>query len=194
MVKAAIDKWKTKKWFEIIAPALFKEKKIGETFAEDYRMLLGRGLEVSLADLAGDSKLQRIKLIFKIRDVKGERALTDYLGHKITQDYERSLARRRSSKIYSNQTAETKDGRKVVVKIIVVPFGKINQSVRNSLRKKLNEAVAAAAKGETFDAFTDSILYGKLSANVKKALHKVYPVRHAVIQKSEAVQAQAAAQ
>ena len=51
MVKAAVDKWKTKKWFEIIAPPLFNEKKIGETLAADYRMLIGRKIEVSLSDL-----------------------------------------------------------------------------------------------------------------------------------------------
>ena len=123
MVKAAVDKWKSKKWFEVIAPALFNEKKIGDTFAADYRMILGRAVEISLSDLTGDPKMQRIKLLFKISDVKGERALTNYLGHKITQDYERSLARRRNSKFYSNQTAETKDGRKIAVKSIVVASG-----------------------------------------------------------------------
>ncbi len=187
MVKVAVDKWKQKKHFEIIAPALFKEKKIGETFAADYRMLMGRGCKVSLSDITGDPKMQRIRLVFKIQDVKGERALADYLGHEITQDYERSLGRRRNTKIYSNQKVETKDGRKVVVKSIIVANGKLNVSISNSLRKKLLEVVAAIAKEENFEDFIGAILHGKLSAKLKRELHKVHPIRSAIIQKSEIV-------
>ena len=194
MVKAAVDKWKLKKWFEIIAPALFKEKQIGETVANDYRQLLGRTLDVSLAELANDPKLQRIKLRFKITEVKGERALTTFLGHVITQDYEHSLGRRRTSKIYSNQTVETKDGKKVVVKCFLVTADKINTARRNAMRKKLHETISAIAKNENFEDFINSVIYGKVNAETKKAVHKIYPVRHAVVQKTEMPQQATAAE
>ncbi|HIJ97893.1 TPA: 30S ribosomal protein S3ae [archaeon] len=187
MVKAAVDKWKQKKWFEIIAPAIFNDKKIGETMAADYRMILGRDCEIPLSDVSGDPKQQRIKLLFKIRDVKGERALTDYLGHKITQDYERSLARRRVSKLYSNQAVETKDGKKVAVKVIVVTFGKVNESIKGAIRKKLVEVINHTAKDEALVDFIHGVLQGRLTAKLKKELHKVHPIRHAVIQKAEII-------
>ncbi len=192
MVKAAVDKWKLKKWFEIIAPALFKEKQIGETVANDYRQLLGRSVEVPLSELTNDPKLQRVKLLFRINEVKGERALTTFLGHVITQDYEHSLVRRRTSKIYSNQTVETKDGQKLVVKSFIIALTKINTARRNELRKQLLQVVAAMAKAENYEDFISSILYGKVSAQLKKDLHKIYPVRHVVIQKTEIPQAVAA--
>ncbi|HIK00845.1 TPA: 30S ribosomal protein S3ae [archaeon] len=185
MVKAAVDKWKLKKWYEIIAPPLFKEQQIGETVANDHRQLIGRIIEVALSDLTNDPKLQRIKLRFRIHEVKGERALTNFLGHVITQDYEHSLVRRRTSKIYANQTIETKDGQKVVVKSFMITMVKLNLSRRNALRKKLVEVVDSFAKTETFDDFINSVLYGKLSTQVKKELHKIYPLRHAVVQKTE---------
>jgi len=187
MVKAAVDKWKTKKWFEIIAPPLFNEKKIGETLAADYRMLIGRKIEVSLSDLGGDQKFQRVKLIFKIENVKGEKALTDYLGHKITHDYERGLVRRRNSKIYEQQPVETKDGRKIAVKSLVVVSGKVNPSVKSSLRAALRQVVESNSKEKKFDELIYSMLHGELSMKIKKELHKITPVRHAVIEKAEIV-------
>ncbi len=189
MVKATVDKWKLKKWYEIIAPALFQEKHIGDTVANDHRALIGRTVEVSLAELTNDPKTQRMKLRFRINEVKGERALTVFLGHVITQDYEHSLVRRRTSKIYSNQTVETKDGQKVVVKSFMVTGTKINLSRRNALRKKLIELVAELAKSETFPDFINSVLYGKLTTHTKKGLHTIYPLRHVVIQKTEIPQA-----
>lgn len=185
MVKAAVDKWKLKKLFEIIAPPLFKESHIGNTVANDHRQLIGRIVEVALSDLTGDPKLQRMKLRFRITDVKGERALTNFLGHVITQDYEHSLVRRRTSKIYVNQTVGTKDDKKVVVKSFIITMDKLNLSRRNALRLKLIEAIGQFAKTENFEDFINSVLYGKVSAHVKKELHKIYPVRHAVIQKTE---------
>ncbi len=185
MVKVAtVDKWKLKQWFEIIAPALFHEQSLGETFANDSRLLVGRVVEKALSDLTGDSKMQRIKLIFKITDVKGERALTKYLGHAITQDYERSIGRRRSSKIYSNQVVLTKDGKKVVIKSFIVASSTVKPSLKSDLRKKAVAAIFEFAKGENFNDFVSSVLYGKLSAHVKKELHKLYPVKYAVMQKS----------
>jgi len=189
MVKATVDKWKLKKWFEVIAPALFKEKHLGDTAANDYRLLIGRIVEVALSELTDDSKLQRIKLRFRIHEVKGERALTNFLGHVITGDYEHSLVRRRTSKIYSNQTVQTKDGQKVVVKCFIITMDKINQARRNALRLKLTQSIDSIAKTENFEDFVNSVLYGKLSAQAKKDLHKIYPVRHVVIQKTEISQA-----
>ena len=190
---ATVDKWKLKKTFEIIAPPLFKEAYIGHTVANDHRQLIGRTTEVALSDITGDPKLQRIKLRFRIKDVKGERALTDFLGHVITQDYEHSLVRRRTSKIYVNQTVETKDGQKVVVKCFIITMDKINSARKNALRQQLMQGVQSAAKAEKFDDFINSIIYGKLSADLKKQLHKIYPVRHAVVQKTEIAQTVATA-
>ena len=113
--------------------------------------------------------------------------MTDYLCHKITHDYERGLVRRRNSKIYEQQPVETKDGRKIAVKSLVVVSGKVNPSVKSSLRAALRQVVESNSKEKKFDELIYSMLHGELSMKIKKELHKITPVRHAVIEKAEIV-------
>ncbi|MBI2598211.1 MAG: hypothetical protein HYW50_03375 [Candidatus Diapherotrites archaeon] len=83
--KRKVDKWKKKTWFTIIAPKEFAGKEIGTTVAEKPENLLGRTIWVSVRDLAAQARKQHVTIIFKIFDVKGNKAFAKAAGHFILE-------------------------------------------------------------------------------------------------------------
>lgn len=185
---SVIDKWKTKKFFEIYAPKeIFNEVYLGETFAADHRAVPGRIIEVPLSSIFGgaDAKQPQIKLLFRTEEPKGTHVSTKFLGHTTIQDYERSIARKRISKVYINQVAITKDSHRICVKAVLITLKNINKARQSALGKKFREFVSEESKSANFNEFLKSIFTGKLSIKAKKAVHSVYPVRQVVVQKTE---------
>ena len=189
MARGAVDKWKAKKWFEIVAPSMFNERVIGETFAATPKNLAGRVIETGLDAVTGEfnPRLQKTKLKFRVKDVSGGRATTVFLGHRIAQDFERSLVRRRTSKVYINQVVETKDKVKVRIKSFLVTTRQVNVSRQKLMREQYRDFMAAEATKQNLVEFINNILFNRIGAKCKRAMSKVYPIRHAIVQKTEMV-------
>ena len=187
MAKATVDKWKSKKSFDIKAPALFQGKIIGSTVAYGPKELPGRVILLSLAEVSGDMnpRQQRIKLRLKIDNVLGNTATTIFLGSQIAQDFERSLTRRRTSKIYVNQDVTTKDNKKLRVKTILVTSRQINSSRKAAIRQKYVQFLDTEAKTQAMGEFIINAINGRLAPKTKKLISPIYPLRHAIIQKTE---------
>jgi small subunit ribosomal protein S3Ae len=187
MAKATVDKWKSKKSFEITAPALFQERVIGHTIAYNAKELPGRVILASLSDMSGEfnPRQQRVKLRLKIDKVLGTTAKTIFLGSRLAQDYERSLVRRRTSKIYVSQDVVTKDNKKLRVKSILVTSRQVNSSRKGAIRLRYRDFLEAEAKTQSFNDFINNAVFGRLAPKTKKMMSTIYPLRHAVIQKTE---------
>src|SRR5579863_1270182 len=102
LARTVKDKWRSKHWFKVRAPGLFQHAEIGETMASDPEQVTGRTLETTLQDLSGGADVGKahIKLRFQIERVGGDGvAETRFIGHELTSDYVRRLARRKRSKI-----------------------------------------------------------------------------------------------
>jgi len=185
VAKTSVDKWKKKKRFQLQAPALFNNVKIGETFADDQSKLVGRRLVVGLSDLRGaPSRQNKVNVLLKVTGVKGENAETILLGHVVAQDYERSLVRRRTSKIYVNRKVVTKDKRFVNVKSFIVTARQINKSRKKGIAAQLCSVIEAEAAKRTLNQFMTDVMSNRLFSNIRE-LSKVYPIKRAVIQKTE---------
>lgn len=189
MARGAVDKWKAKKWFEIVAPSMFNERVIGETFTTTPKNLAGRVIETGLDAVTGEfnPRLQKTKLKFRVKDVSGGRATTIFLGHRIAQDFERSLVRRRTTKVYINQVVETKDNVKVRIKSFLVTTRQVNVARQKLMRQQYRDFLAAEAKKQNLGEFINNILFNRIGGKCKRVMSKVYPIRHAIIQKTEMV-------
>ncbi|MHC1570020.1 MAG: 30S ribosomal protein S3ae, partial [Candidatus Syntropharchaeales archaeon] len=96
------DRWKTKKWYQIVAPEMFGRTVIGETPADAPEKLIGRAMEVTVGEITNDYSKQNIKLRFRVEDVSGDTANTAFVGHQLTNDYIASLIKRQTSRIDTN--------------------------------------------------------------------------------------------
>src|SRR5207247_2622680 len=91
------DRWKAKGWYNLLAPEMFNRQVLGETVADESGKVMGRIAEVTVQDLTGDFSKMHIKLHFKVHQIQGQDALTQFVGHAMTSDYVRRLTRRARS-------------------------------------------------------------------------------------------------
>ncbi|MAF89579.1 MAG: hypothetical protein CL963_03680 [Euryarchaeota archaeon] len=184
-----VDKWKSKKWYSVIAPDIFKNVILGDTVAANSRIIPGRIVEANLSDVVAgyDSRRPTKKLRFKIKDVQGEKANTLFLGHRLHNEFERGLARKNSSKVYSNDVLSTSDGKKIRLKGVLVTTSPVNQAIKQDMRVKYQEIIKKEASSKKRDEFIHFILSGKLSGKLRSEIKSIASLKHALIQKTELI-------
>jgi len=179
------DKWRAKRWYEIVAPEMFGQVRVGETPADDPGKLIGRKVEMPLSDLTNDIKNQNLKLILQICDVDGNVARTKLVGHVMSRDYLRSLVRRRSSKVDAYVNVTTKDGYVVRIKTSCFTLKRARRSQAELIRKIVEETVSERAKKLEFSKYMQEVILGKLASDIYKNAKKIYPLRRVEVFKSE---------
>src|SRR3989442_9727451 len=122
------DKWKAKVWYNLLAPEMFNRKVLGETPTDTPAKLVGRVTEVTVQDLTGDFSKMHIKLQFRVNQVQGQDALTQFVGHDMTSDYIRRLTRRKRTRTDLTVDVVTKDGWNVRVKPMAITDRRIQTS------------------------------------------------------------------
>ena len=81
------DKWKAKRWFSIRAPRHpWNYQMIGETLGETEDHIKGRIYEMTQEEFDGDFTKMHVKLRFRVTDVVGGDALTQFVGHEHQSD------------------------------------------------------------------------------------------------------------
>lgn len=178
-----IDTWKTKKWYDLIAPKMFGEKKIGETLISTPSGLVGRVVESTLRDITGDFSKQHIKLRFQVTDVKEGIVNTKFAGYSLSREYMRSQIRRKTTRIEGVTDVETNDRYKLRVKTIALAVGRAQTAQEKLVRKVMFDAVGKAAKKSNLDLFIQEVVQGRVSTNMYRAANKIYPLKRVEVRK-----------
>jgi len=176
-----------KTWYEIEAPTYFKEQIVGETPASDPKYLIGRVVSVSLADLQADARKFYLKFNFRIVNVDGK-AKTIFIGHDITSEKIYRMVQRHSRRVDSIQDIQLADGSKIRVKAVLIIPKRVSTSVKDSVRKKMDEAIMQVVSEASMEEFISMLIKGTLTNAIRDECKKVYPVGAVEIRKSEVVQ------
>lgn len=179
------DRWRGKNWYRVLAPAMFESVQIGETPADDPGKVKGRIMDVTLQQLTGDFSKMHIKLIFKIDDVKGSDAYSNFIGHSLTSDYIRRLTRRKRSKTDGVFDVDTKDGFRVRVKPMAVTENRIQTSQQHAIRMIMGRIITDYAKEKLISEFIRDMIGGDISTLIFKASKPIYPIKRVEIRRSE---------
>lgn len=182
--KKSVDKWKKKTWFTIIAPKEFDKKELGTTIAEKPQSVVGRIIEVSARSLSGDVKKSNITLLFKVTEVKGNKAYAICVGHEIKDSYLRKFVRRRNTKVDVVTFVDTKDATKVKVKVMVLTANKIEQRKRTVIRKLMLKKIEEGAKALDSQPFLSELVFGNLVQKIFGDVKKVGMVKRVEVTKS----------
>lgn len=188
--KTTKDPWKAKSWYTVHASPSFNNAVIGNSPASDPELLVGRVVRTSLAEISGDRrdfKKQKQKLDFRIIKVTGTDAETEFVGHSITRDYERSIGKRGSGKFYGSYEVGTADNKRVKVKIVGIATRKLTQDRRADIANGSLKILQADAKEKTLSDFVQNLLFGKLGSKMFNAANKIYPIKFMVVTKMEVV-------
>lgn len=172
---------KKKKWYTVVAPKEMNNVSIGETMAPDADALKGRVVEANMMTLTNDPKKQNIAAKFKVRDVKESIAETELISYYIVPAHVKRLTKRAREKAEDSFKCETKDGKTVVIKPLMLLRSKVQHGVLSALRNKAREELTKEAKARSFMELVSSVLDGDLQKGLKQTLRKVYPITAAEI-------------
>ena len=188
LTRTVKDKWRSKHWYRVRAPGLFQHVELGETVATEPEQVIGRTLEATLPELsgAGDAGKAHVKLRFRIERISGDGvAEARFVGHDLTSDYVRRLARRKRSKIDLSLTVTTKDGVQVVLKPVAVGEQRLQTRLRAELRHKMVQILTEEAQLRTSPEFVREMIQGDLSKVLAHGVKTLYPLKKIEIRRSE---------
>ncbi len=183
-----IDTWKTKKWYEVLAPPMFGEAVIGETLASEPEKLLNRTIEVTMREINGDFSKSHMKLKFEIVDVRGSKAHTRFKGFSLSREYMRSQIRRKSTRVEGIVDVSTKDGHRLRIRIIALAFGRAQTSQERAIRRILVDRIREFAEQRDLDSFVQEVVGGRISAEIYREASKIYPLKRVEVRKIKVLQ------
>ena len=178
------DKWKEKKWVNVVAPDSFMYKNIGYVPITDDENAKGRILEVTLWDiLKGDPSQHQYKIIFQIDEIKDTKAKTVFKRYEYSKEFLRSLIRRGSSKVNFNIDIQTKDNYVFRIKMIALTHRQLNTSRQHQLRLIAKDVIEKTVPTMDIDGFVQATCYGKINSDIMAAAKKVIKLRHVGLEK-----------
>ncbi|KYK29847.1 MAG: hypothetical protein AYK19_19125 [Theionarchaea archaeon DG-70-1] len=181
------DPWKSKQWYNIYAPSMFGKQHIGETPTDDPKKLIGRTIDVTGKDLSGDFKKSHIKMYFKINEVTGNEAHTEFVCHEVSRSYMRAQIRRRNTKVEAIADIATKDGKKARVTVAGLCYRTTTSKQEVALRKAISESIIQAASHLTLEQFVQELFLSKVASDAFRNAKSVYPLRRVEIVKAKVI-------
>jgi small subunit ribosomal protein S3Ae len=183
------DKWKSKRWFSIRAPRNpWSYRVIGETLAEEPEMLIGRNYEIMQNELDGDFSKMHVKIRFRVSDVLGSDAITEFIGHQMMQDHVRRQVRRDRGKIDDTVDVVTEDGFYVRFKPLILTRERVKSSQKNEIRTVARNTILKAGASSTWVSLQKSVMDGELEALIKEEASKISPIRMVMIRRTQLIQ------
>ena len=183
------DKWKAKRWYTIRAPRTpWSFRVIGETLAEEPSQLIGRNYEVIQNELDGDFSKMHVKVVFKVIDVLGNDAVTEFVGHELLKDHVRRQVRRDRGKIDDTIDVVTEDGFYVRFKPLMISRARIKSSQKQQMRTIARDIILTTGATSTWFKLQAATLDGTLENKIKEAVSKIQPVRTVVIRRTQLIQ------
>ncbi|HKM42225.1 MAG TPA: 30S ribosomal protein S3ae [Methanocorpusculum sp.] len=188
-----LEGWKAKSWIKVYAPEFLGKQFIGEIISSNPENIPGRVMTVSLGELIQDYSKQNVRTSFKIMNVGGDAAYTQFNGHEMTKEFVRAMVKKRASRIDSTITiTPLGSDRELQVTITAFTINRARLSQVHEIRAMMVKVVEDAAKEADFETFVSTMLKGDLSKKMFEACKPIFPIRRIEIIKSESVSSAAA--
>jgi len=173
--------WKKKKWIPIVAPKLFRETIVGETFVEDPQSVIGKTLETNMMLLIGNIKKQNISVTLNIDAIKDNQAKTSIRNIFLQNASVKRLVRKRMTKIAESFACKTKDDLVIRIKPLILTRSKVNSKIEHSLRMAARNWVITFCNQNDYNTIVETCISLKIQRDLKAFLDKIYPMRGAQI-------------
>jgi small subunit ribosomal protein S3Ae len=174
--KTSTTKLKKKRWFQILAPRLFYEEVIGETFVEDCRLVIGKNITVNLMNLTGDPKRQNINIKFIVTSLQGDKAGTQVVGYEVVPSSIKRMVRRGRDRIDASYLFETADNHKVRIKPFLLTKSSTKGGAMRTLQKEMYDFLLTTIKKLDYSTLVKDIVSYKLQNSLREKLSKIYPL------------------
>ncbi|MCL5433598.1 MAG: hypothetical protein M1538_01290 [Candidatus Marsarchaeota archaeon] len=183
-IQRGVDKWKLKKWFNIIAPKLFNEVEITEMPANDEK-IVGRNIIIGLELLTGNPAHAYTNVKLKVVNVNGDRAITQLVRLELVGSYIKSFVRRYKSISSAVLPVVSKDNKNAVVKLIAVTRSKSTSSKIKGIRQEMSNFTKEYFKNNDLDSIIKAIIEGKFQAEMGAKVRYVADLSKLEVRKLE---------
>jgi len=178
------EKKKVKEWYTVLAPESLNNVQVAEIFSSDPESVIGRKIEVTMQDLGAGLSKQNYKFIFKIKDVIGLQASTEFYGHTLMGGTAR-VARKGHDKIDQVADVVTLDSKPIRLKVMAVTERKLHRSQESAMRAKIVEKLKEDVSKLTLEELIRKLMDDSLSAELFNECKKIEPLRRMDIRASK---------
>lgn len=185
MTKGKVDNWKLKKWFTVNAPKVFDEVVIGEMPANNEDSIISRNIITDLFSLTKNPAHMYTNVKLKVYAVKGESVQTKIILVEQLYSYIRSLARRHRTLSELVLPITTKDGTKMIVKVIAIANGRIPKTRITGIRKEMKQILEEHFKETNATEIINEVMEKKLQANLATKIKHISQINKVEIKKLE---------
>ncbi len=176
-VQRTIDVWKKKRWYKLVAPALFNNELLGETPSVEPGLVEHRTVSANLMTLTRDMKKQHIDVTFEVEKVQGDSAFTELKQYEINPAYIKRSVRRNRSRVDDSFKCVTADGWELEVKPFLLTRFATPRSIETALRRKAKYFIIRAAAKNAKDTILHDIISMKLQRLLRDAVKNIYNLR-----------------
>ncbi|MGC8478833.1 MAG: hypothetical protein ACP5NE_02820 [Candidatus Micrarchaeia archaeon] len=180
-----MDKWKSKRWYTVYAPAVFEKKAVGEIPANDEKSVKGRNVKVTLSNLTGNPEHSYTNVIFKITEVSGNSANTKLERIELPYSYTKSIAKKFRSVFDAIVKTKSSDGTTFVVKVIGITARKSAHAKIQAMRKELTSFTEKFFASGTADEGIKAIVEKRYQEGAAALLKDIVPVNNLEVKKLE---------
>lgn len=170
-------KVKKKKWFTVLAPKLFNNASLGESYVADSELLQGKYVTANLSTIVGNMRKQNINMHFRVISVADGKAQTEVIGYSLINAALKRLVRRGRDKIGDSFLAKTKDKKVLRIKPLIITRSKGTKSTQSAVRLETRRVIREFVFSKTVEEFFAEIADAKLQKLVKQECAKIFPLR-----------------
>ncbi len=170
----AVDKWKQKIKYKILAPKSYEYRVLGTTMAMEPKLLKGRRIGVSMRDITGDKTKQHQNLIFELTETDGKSVHTQFKKYLVARRYLGSMVRENMSKIDFVDNVSLSDA-KMHIKIIVITRGHAKATQKKAIIKKINQQLNKHGE-DSLDNFVHHAITAGLGKELNLKIKNICPI------------------
>jgi small subunit ribosomal protein S3Ae len=197
--KRTSDPFSRKDWYIIKAPAVFSVRQIGKTPVTrtsgnktSSNALVGRVIEVSLADLQQDEDQAHRKVKLRVDEVQGQTCLTSFWGIDLAREKIRSLFKKWQTTIEAHVDVKIVDG--YVLRMFIIGFTKRrpNQKKKTSyaqssqiyrIRKRMVDITIKETTSCDLKGIIQKLFPEVIGKRIEKSCSGIYPLYECMIRK-----------
>jgi small subunit ribosomal protein S3Ae len=203
--KKISDPFSRKDWYDIKAPGMFKNRNVGKTpvsktqgtkFSRDG--LIGRVIEMNLAELQNNEENGHRKIKLKVVDVQGKACLTSFWGMDLTTDKLRSLVRKWQTLIEAHVDVKTTDG--FLIRMFAIGFTKRRQNQLKrtcyaqtaqirQIRAKMMDIMTREASTCDLRSLVVKFIPESIGKKIEKECNGIFPLQNVFIRKVKMLKA-----
>ncbi len=176
-VLSSVEKWRNKIWVEIKTPLYIDDKVLGETPASSEESIIGRTIKVDLMTLNGSFKDIHKLITFKVSELKGNVAHTEFFQYELSRDYLRSQIRNHRSRIDGIFNITLKDKSKLRITLTCVTMIRAKTSEKKEIRKIMYETLMEMIQDLTFEAFVSNLIENKFAETIQQKVEEFFPTK-----------------